>query len=108
MTSSRWMLADASATLRFGAALAEALAKRGATITLSGELGAGKTTLMRGLMQALGYEGHVRSPTYTLVEPYDLDGFRVFHVDLYRISGEQEAAPLGLENIDPHRDLLVA
>lgn len=94
-------LADEAATLDLGAALVRALpAERdGWLILLQGELGAGKTTLARAMLGALGHAGRVPSPTYTLVEPYDLPGGMIYHVDLYRISDESELEYLGWEDL---------
>lgn len=90
------LLADAAMTESLGAALAPVLANQGGVVTLSGELGAGKTTLVRGLIHALGHRGAVRSPTYTLVEPYELETGLILHLDLYRLAGTDDLAPLGI------------
>ena len=78
-------LADTAATEALGKRLAAWLTP-GKTVYLRGELGAGKTTLVRGLLRALGHQGAVKSPTYTLIEPYEFQNFSVFHCDFHRIS----------------------
>ena len=82
-------LSDEAATLRLGAALAEG-ALPGQALYLRGELGAGKTTLVRGLLHALGHAGRVKSPTYTLVEPYELSRLNLYHFDFYRFKDRSE------------------
>lgn len=90
------------ATVAAGHSLGEALARvRPATfvIFLEGPLGAGKTTLARGVLAGLGHRGRVPSPTYTLVEPYDLAAVRVIHIDLYRVRDPRELDDLALPEL---------
>jgi len=82
-------LPDEPATLALGAALAPGVAP-GRVLHLRGELGAGKTTVARGLLRALGYEGRVKSPTYTLVELYPLSRLNLYHFDFYRFKDREE------------------
>jgi tRNA threonylcarbamoyladenosine biosynthesis protein TsaE len=92
-----FLLDDANATETFGARLARALPAR-AVVYLHGDLGAGKSTLARALLRALGVTGTIRSPTYTLVEQYPLPaGGMALHLDLYRIGDPGELEFLGLD-----------
>ena len=90
-------LKDTEATAALGAELA-LMARAGSIICLSGELGAGKTTLARAILKALGHEGEVPSPTFTLVQPYALR-IPVAHLDLYRLKQPEEIAALGFEDL---------
>ena len=82
-------LPDEAATLRLGGALAEG-AQPGLVLYLSGELGAGKTTLARGLLRALGYTKRVKSPTFALVELYTVSRLNLYHFDFYRFEDSSE------------------
>ncbi|WP_036515796.1 tRNA (adenosine(37)-N6)-threonylcarbamoyltransferase complex ATPase subunit type 1 TsaE [Nevskia soli] len=101
-TSVRLDLADAAATEAMGARLARALIGcAGLVVFLHGDLGAGKTTLVRGWLRELGASGAIRSPTYTLVEPYELAGRSLLHLDLYRLSDAAELEQLGVYDTPP-------
>jgi len=89
-------LPDAAATEALGAALAAGIGP-GRVLHLRGDLGSGKTTVVRGLLRALGYAGRVSSPTYTLVEPYAVSRLHFYHFDLYRLKNQEEWRDSGFQ-----------
>ena len=91
-------LADEAATIAAGETLAKLLLP-GDVIALTGDLGAGKTTLVRGLLQALGHDGEVPSPSFALVQPYEDVDPPVWHADLYRVEDDAELVELGLDSL---------
>lgn len=92
------ILPDARATEQLGAALAPAL-RTGDVVALFGDLGAGKTTFTRGLLRGLGFDGDVASPTFPIIQPYEVPDVRVplWHIDLYRIEEPAELEELALD-----------
>jgi len=96
-------------TQRIGAALARNLPSdppaRALRVYLQGELGAGKTTLVRGLLRALGVSGSVKSPSYSLLESYGCAPWRVIHLDFYRLSDPEDVLALGLADHDERHTL---
>ena len=90
-------MADAAATAALGARLAAGIGP-GRVLHLQGDLGTGKTTLVRGLLRALGVQGAVKSPTYTWVEPYALSSLDLYHFDFYRFNDQTEWLSSGLRD----------
>jgi tRNA threonylcarbamoyladenosine biosynthesis protein TsaE len=97
-------LPDERATRALGARLA-ALVHPGMSVHLSGELGSGKTTLARGLIQALGFAGKVKSPSYTLVEPYEDSRLSLYHFDLFRFHDPEEWRDAGFRELFNERSI---
>jgi len=104
--SHTFALTDEAEMVALGRQLAAVLPPR-LLITLSGELGAGKSVLARSLIQALGYKGRIKSPTYALMETYEVPPRRVAHLDLYRLDDPEELHYLGFDDVLSERDLIL-
>lgn len=108
MSERSFSLETEAATVALAEALARGLGAEGLVVYLRGELGAGKTRFAQAFLRALGEPSIVRSPTYTLVEPYTPGGRRVFHMDLYRLTDPEELEFVGIRDLDaPDAVLLV-
>ena len=104
MVEYRAHLHDEEDTIAFGRLLARQFTS-GGRIYIHGDLGAGKTTLCRGIVRHFGYDGAVKSPTFTLVEPYELDKQTIYHFDLYRLGDPNELEYIGVDEYFRARNL---
>jgi len=102
----KFEIATEADMIKLGQAMAATLVKP-CVITLSGDLGAGKSVLARAIVCALGYNGAVKSPTYTLVETYETDDWRIAHLDLYRLDDPEELQYLAFDDIVANNDLVI-
>ena len=99
MNKSTYLLKNEEATVETGRRRVRELNLSNELVFLNGDLGSGKTTLVRGILRSWGYDGPVKSPTYTLLEPYELADCRVLHFDFYRINDPEELLYIGIDDL---------
>ncbi len=107
LITKNFQIANEQQMQQLGASLCQVISAP-CRINLKGNLGAGKTTFTRGFVRATGYEGMVKSPTYTLIEPYALSNFHLYHIDLYRLSDPEELEFLGIREMLEEDSVLIA
>ncbi|MBL4583585.1 MAG: tRNA (adenosine(37)-N6)-threonylcarbamoyltransferase complex ATPase subunit type 1 TsaE [Pseudomonadales bacterium] len=100
-------LNNPEATAKIGMALGTAIADKRLVVYLQGDLGAGKTAICQAILKAYGYHGRVKSPTYTLLEPYELDNALIYHFDLYRLADPEELEFIGIRDLDADHALFL-
>ena len=109
MSNKTWRIDNETDMVALGERWGQVLAHAPGAVTLflEGDLGAGKTTLTRGILRAFGHTGAVKSPTYTLVEAYELPTRRVYHFDLYRLGDPEELEYMGIRDYFDERSICV-
>lgn len=100
-------LEDPQATAVIGGALGKAIGDQRLVVYLQGDLGAGKTALCQSIIKSYGYDGRVKSPTYTLLEPYALENSLIYHFDLYRLADPEELEFVGIRDLDAEQALFL-
>lgn len=100
------ILSDESKTLLLGAILSK-ICIMGCVIYLNGHIGTGKTVLCKGFLQGLGYQGYIKSPTYTLIESYCVSNINIYHCDCYRLNSKEELINIGIQDYYDGKSILL-